>query len=71
MTGRSRPYRGATMAGGAGFLLTGCGGPLSTLDPAGPAAGSIATLWWIMLLAAGVILAGVMGLLITLSLIHI
>lgn len=53
------------MAGGAGFLLAGCGGPLSTLDPAGPAAGSIATLWWIMLLAAGVILAGVMALLIT------
>jgi cytochrome c oxidase subunit II len=29
-------------------LAAGCA-PLSTLDPAGPAAGSIATLWWIML----------------------
>ena len=29
--------------------LAGCAGPLSTLDPAGPAAASIATLWWVML----------------------
>jgi len=29
--------------------LGGCSGPLSTVDPAGPAARSIATLWWAML----------------------
>jgi cytochrome c oxidase subunit 2 len=29
-------------------LLAACSGPLSTLDPAGPAAGAVATLWWIM-----------------------
>lgn len=29
--------------------LSGCGGPLSTLAPAGPAASSIAALWWAML----------------------
>lgn len=42
----------------AGFL-SGCTGPLSTLDPAGPAAGGIARLWWGMLVAGGVILAAV------------
>src|SRR5690606_25208272 len=34
-------------------LAGGCGGPQSTLDPAGPAAGAIATSWWLM--AAGAI----------------
>ncbi len=29
-------------------MLAGCSGPLSTLDPAGPSAAAIATLWWIM-----------------------
>ncbi len=28
--------------------LAGCAGPLSALEPAGPAADAIATLWWIM-----------------------
>jgi cytochrome c oxidase subunit 2 len=28
--------------------LAGCDSPLSTLDPAGPAAANIATLWWVM-----------------------
>lgn len=46
----------ATAAG-----LTGCTGPLSTLDPAGPAAASIATLWWVMLVGAAVLLALVVG----------
>jgi cytochrome c oxidase subunit II len=34
----------------AGFVpvLAACGGPLSTLDPQGPGAAPIATLWWIM-----------------------
>jgi len=29
--------------------LTGCSGALSTIDPAGPHARSVATLWWVML----------------------
>jgi cytochrome c oxidase subunit 2 len=33
---------------------------LSTLDPAGPAAASIATLWWVMLIAAAALFALVM-----------
>lgn len=43
-------------------LLAACGGPLSTLDPSGPAARQIATLWWVMLLgsAAITLLVGVM-----------
>jgi cytochrome c oxidase subunit II len=32
--------------------LSGCSGPLSMLDPSGPAAASIATMWWIMLAGA-------------------
>ncbi|MDF1609397.1 cytochrome B [Hoeflea sp. YIM 152468] len=43
--------------------LSGCTGDLSTLDPAGPAARSIATLWWGMLIAFGAIFALVMMLL--------
>ena len=37
------------------MLATGCGGPQSALDPAGPAAGAIATSWWLM--AAGALVA--------------
>jgi cytochrome c oxidase subunit 2 len=37
------------------MALTGCSGPLSTLDPSGPAAASIATLWWVMLAGAAVL----------------
>lgn len=43
--------------------LTACSGDLSTLDPAGPYAGTIADLWWIMLIGAGLILALVLVLL--------
>jgi cytochrome c oxidase subunit II len=43
--------------------LAGCAGELSTLDPAGPAAETIAWLWWIMLAGAGVILVLVLALL--------
>jgi cytochrome c oxidase subunit 2 len=32
--------------------VAGCTGPLSTLDPSGPSAASIATLWWVMLAGA-------------------
>jgi len=42
--------------------LAACQGPLSVLDPAGPQAASTATLWWVMLIGATVILAVTMGL---------
>jgi cytochrome c oxidase subunit II len=38
-------------------MLCGCAGPLSTLDPRGPASDSIATLWWVMLAGATVLFA--------------
>ncbi|KAA2211633.1 cytochrome c oxidase subunit II [Pseudoroseomonas oryzae] len=37
------------------LALGGCSGPLSTLDTAGPAAASIATLWWAMLAGSAVL----------------
>lgn len=43
-------------------VLTGCGGPLSTLAPAGPAAREIAFLWYVMLLGGTAITVLVMGL---------
>ena len=36
-------------------LVSACAGPLSTLDPAGPAADAIANLWWVMFAAAVVL----------------
>lgn len=45
---------------GAIAALSGCSGSLSTLAPSGPAADSIATLWWVMLAGAGVLFALVM-----------
>lgn len=47
----------------ASFLLAGCRGELSSLDTAGPAAGQIATLWWVMLSGAAVLFTLVIGLL--------
>ncbi len=44
-------------------LMAGCGGPLSTLDPAGPSAGAIGGLWWAMLAGAGLITLMVLGML--------
>lgn len=41
-------------------MLSGCSGPLSTLDPSGPAAASIATLWWVMLAGSCALFALVM-----------
>lgn len=38
-----------------------CEGPLSTLDPASGEAARVAGLWWVMLAASAVILAGIMG----------
>jgi cytochrome c oxidase subunit II len=43
--------------------LAGCSGALSTLEPAGPAAGAIASLWWAMLIGSAAIFALVMTLL--------
>lgn len=43
-------------------MVAACRGPLSTLDPVGPAAAAIAEIWWVMLAGAGLILAAVMGL---------
>lgn len=37
--------------------LSACAGPLSTLSPSGPAAASIAGLWWVMLAGAAVLFA--------------
>jgi cytochrome c oxidase subunit 2/cytochrome aa3-600 menaquinol oxidase subunit 2 len=45
-------------------LLIGCSGETSVVDPAGPAARTIATLWWVMLAGAAAILALVLGLLL-------
>jgi heme/copper-type cytochrome/quinol oxidase subunit 2 len=45
------------------LALTGCAGALSTVDPAGPAAARIATLWWAMLIGSAAILALVVALL--------
>jgi cytochrome c oxidase subunit II len=59
--GDPKPALGAVAAG---LLLAGCGGPLSTLDPAGPGAASIAQLWWVMFWGSAVIFLGVMGLLV-------
>lgn len=41
----------------AALPLASCSGDLSALDPAGPYAGAIANLWWIMLAGAAVILS--------------
>lgn len=45
-------------------MSAGCSGPLSTLDPAGPAAATIAGLWWAMLVGATALLGLVMALLL-------
>src|SRR5271154_4345485 len=47
---------------GSAVALAGCGGPLSALSTAGPAADAIATLWWVMLAGSAAIFALVLGL---------
>jgi cytochrome c oxidase subunit II len=42
-------------------LLAGCSGPLSALEPRGPAGGSIATLWWVMLIGSALLFALVLA----------
>ncbi|NYS25531.1 cytochrome c oxidase subunit II [Rhodobacteraceae bacterium 2376] len=44
------------------LLVAGCSGPLSTLEPGGPAAADIAWLWWGMLAGAAVITVFMVGL---------
>ena len=63
LTPQTRQKFTAVGVAAAGLLLAACSGPLSTLDPAGPSAGAIAELWWVMLIGASLLFAGVMGLL--------
>ena len=52
-------------AAGVVFILshaTGCGGPYSTLDPAGPSASSAAALWWGMFAFFTLVMLFVIGL---------
>ena len=60
MSGDRSVLRVALQAGSLA-ALSGCRGPLSTLDPSGPAASSIATLWWVMLVGAAVLFLLVVG----------
>ncbi|WP_368408532.1 cytochrome c oxidase subunit II [Caldimonas mangrovi] len=54
--------RGAFFWGTVCQTLAGCHGAQSALDPAGPAAHAIATLWWWMLGYGTLVLLGVVGL---------
>jgi len=63
MREQARWFARPTIACGVAALLTGCSAPLSTLDTAGPAAASIASLWWVMLIGASLIFIIVMALL--------
>jgi len=59
-------YRGARLValGGVAFVVAGCGNGQNSLQPHSPQAGSIATLWWIMLGVSTFGLAVIVGLLI-------
>jgi cytochrome c oxidase subunit II len=59
-------YRGARLVvlGAVAFLVAGCGNGQNSLEPHSPQAGSIATLWWIMLGVSTFGLAVVVGLLV-------
>jgi cytochrome c oxidase subunit II len=50
------------------FLLVACSGPLSTLEPAGPSAQSIALLWYFILIFTGVIFLLMFGVLLAAAL---
>jgi cytochrome c oxidase subunit II len=58
--------RGARLValGGVAFVLAGCGNGQNSLQPHSPEAGSIATLWWIMLGVSTFGLAVIVGLLV-------
>lgn len=45
---------------GSATMLAGCNGSLSALAPSGPAAASIATLWWTMLVGSAALFALIM-----------
>jgi cytochrome c oxidase subunit 2/cytochrome aa3-600 menaquinol oxidase subunit 2 len=51
-----------SVTGSTLLVLSGCTGDLSVVDPAGPAATQIATLWWVMLIGSCAILALTLGL---------
>lgn len=51
-------WSGATL-----LVLSGCQEQLSILHPAGPAAATIAQIWWVMLIGAGAVTVLVLGLL--------
>lgn len=61
---RRRAWFTSSLVAPAGALLAGCSGPLSTVDPAGPSAEAIASLWWAMLIGATLLFALVMALLL-------
>ncbi|ATQ68699.1 MULTISPECIES: cytochrome c oxidase subunit II [Methylosinus] len=63
MRHRLRPFVRLIALSSTPLALAGCAGALSTVDPAGPAAARIATLWWAMLVGSAAILALVMALL--------
>ncbi|MGQ3888557.1 cytochrome c oxidase subunit II [Legionella sp. CNM-1927-20] len=44
------------------FLLAGCSGPQSALNPAGPAAKEVAHLWWGMLIYSSLVVIGIVSL---------
>ncbi|MDQ6905575.1 MAG: cytochrome c oxidase subunit II [Chloroflexota bacterium] len=49
------------VGGAVCLILSSCGGSPSALDPHGPGAGKIATLWWILFAVAAVVFVIVMG----------
>ncbi|HET8527543.1 MAG TPA: cytochrome c oxidase subunit II [Gaiellaceae bacterium] len=61
---RIRGARLAVLGGGVVFVLAGCGNGQNTLQPKSPQAGSIATLWWIMLGVSTFGLAVIVGMLV-------
>lgn len=63
MRRRGAWFKTGVVCGGA-LLLAGCAGPLSTVDPAGPSAEAIASLWWAMLIGATLLFCLVMALLL-------
>lgn len=59
----ARRFHRLAALGVSGLGLGSCSGDLSALDPAGPYAGAIANLWWIMLVGSAFILGLVLALL--------
>jgi cytochrome c oxidase subunit II len=54
----------ATFLAAGGAALAGCSGPLSTLDPAGPSAGAIANLFYVMFAGSVILFVLTIGLLL-------